>query len=351
MTSRPGTPEEPVPGLRFPRPLPASPTIGIWTPSSPAAARFPKRFERALRAMGDDGMSVRLAEHARHDDGLFAGSPEETAEDLHRLLADPEVDAVVCVAGGYVTSRVLDHVDFDLVRSAAKPLVGYSDVSAMLWATLGRARLSTFHGPMVVSEWGEHGGMLPYTRQRFLDALRPSGGETVLTAPGEWTDEYLHWDRDDTRPRRTRPGRWRELVPGTARGWLLPGCAPSVAGLFGTPYLPDTTGAILCLETTGTSAEEFCGLLTQWRQSGRLDGIAGLIIGRHGQVPAGSTSEQFDRVVLEALGTVDVPVLADVDFGHTEPRLTLPLGLPARLDTAGSTLTLEPVPPTTKEGT
>lgn len=292
--------------------------------------------------MNADGLGVKLPPHARGDDGLFAGTPAALAGDLHALISDPEIDGVLCATGGYVTIRVLEHVDWDLLRTQAKPIVGYSDATSLLWASLAVGGLSTFHGPMVISEWGESGGAWAYTRDRFFEALRaPATGEITLRAPGYWTDEHQQWDQDDDLPRTMLPGGWRELVPGTARGWLLPGCLPTVAGLIGTPYFPDTTGALLCLEAPQLTAEQLCGLLTQWRLAGHLDRIHGLLIGRQSQVRAGCGPDQFDRVILEVLGQRNIPVMVDVDFGHTEPRLTLPVGAAARMDTTQLTLTLE----------
>jgi len=122
---------------------------------------------------------------------------------------------------------------------------------------------------------------------------------------------------------------------------LLAGCAPTASLLFGTPYLPDPTGAIVCLEALAMSSEEFYGLLCQWRAAGYLDRIAGLVIGRHyrpRRSPAGR--DAFDRAVLAALAGRRIPVLVDVDFGHTVPRPTLPLGVTCELDAGAARLTL-----------
>ncbi|MFD7719268.1 LD-carboxypeptidase [Streptomyces sp. NPDC059814] len=315
--------------------------IGVWTPSSPAPALFPQRFRRALSALRQHGFEVRTGRYATGNDGLMAADPRLLAEDLHDLLRSPEVDAVVCAVGGYTSMSVLPFLDFDLIAESRKPIIGYSDVSALLWAILKRCSTITFHGPMVVSEWGESGGPFPYTVENFRRVLAPWTGPVVLAAPAEWTDEMLWWGREDTRPRRTRAGEWRRLAPGVAEGWLLPGCAPTVSRLFGTPYLPDPAGSILCLETLEMSPEDFYGLLVQWRTSGLLDEINGLVVGRHYRPRSGgSGTDAFDRSVLAALGGRRIPVLVDVDFGHTEPRLTLPVGVRCRIDATRRELTL-----------
>ncbi|MEW2117009.1 S66 peptidase family protein [Streptomyces sp. NPDC005474] len=324
---------------RRPRAVTGSAVAAVWTPSSPAPARFPRRFARALDALTAEGFDVRCAPRAQASDGMFAGTPQQLADELHGLLLDPEIDLVFCAVGGYTTMRVLPYLDFGLIREHIKPIVGYSDITSLLWAVLRQAGAVTFHGPMVVSEWGEADGAWPYSVDRFREVLAPWRGPIGLSAPPEWTDEFLLWDgEEDVRPRRARPGSWRTLVPGRAEGWLLPGCLPTAGRLFDTPWMPDSDGAILCLETLCMGPEELLGLLLQWRWSGRFERIKGLVIGRHCR-PAG-TPEDFDRVVLEGLGRDDVPVLVDVDFGHTEPRLTLPVGTACLLDASATSLTL-----------
>jgi muramoyltetrapeptide carboxypeptidase len=326
--------------VHMPSALPPRPVVGVWTPSSPAPARFPRRLQRSLDALRARGFQPRLARTATADDGLTAAAPKEIAADLHDLLDDPEIDAVICAVGGYTSLAVVPHIDFDRVAAARKPIIGYSDVTSVLWAVLARTGLITFHGPMVISEWGEFDGLHDVTYTGLTRVLDGRSDVAELREPGVWTDELLWWDAEDIRPRQLQPGGWRCLVSGAAEGWLLPGCASTASRLFGTPYLPDVAGAILCLEAVETGPEEFYGLLMQWSLSGSLDRIAGLVIGRHCRPPQRGREEAFDRVILAALAGRAMPVLVDVDFGHTEPRVTLPVGGLARLDATARTLTV-----------
>jgi muramoyltetrapeptide carboxypeptidase len=323
--------------------------IGLWTPASPGPALFPRRYQRALAALD---RPVVTTESTAANNGMGAADPGKVADDLHKLLVDERVGAVLCTTGGYTCSAVLRHIDWDLVREAARPIIGYSDATSMLWSALARADLVSFHGPMLISEWGEWGGPWPYTMAGLSRALSPEPGPRSLPEPEAWTDETLWWDREDTRRRVTQVGPWRCLRPGTAEGWLLPGCAPTAAHLFGTPYLPEVDGALLCLEFTGMGPDEVWAHLNQWADSGLLDRVAGLVIGRFsGPRAAAGGSADYDRVLQIVLGDRDLPVLVDVDFGHTEPMLTLPVGTRARLDTTDRLLTLlEPATiPTTRK--
>ncbi|HEY4454012.1 MAG TPA: S66 peptidase family protein [Pseudonocardiaceae bacterium] len=329
-------------GLKFARAMAPGTALGIWTPSSPAPALFPRRYQRSIAALRASGFEAITAPSTERSTGLVAAPPAELAQDLHQLLTDDRIGAVLCATGGYTSCAVLDHVDWGLVRDAAKPVIGYSDVTSVLWSVLSQAGLVCLHGPMLISEWGEWGGPLDYTLTHFRTALSPDPPTDALSAPDSWTDETLRWEREDTRPRRfATQGRWRCLVPGRAEGWLLPGCAATVSHLFGTPYLPDVRGALLCLEFHDTGPDEFWAHLRQWESSGLLDRIAGLVIGRHfAPRQAAAGSGDFDAVVRHVVGDRGFPVLVDVDFGHTAPMLTLPVGGHALLDATGCRLTL-----------
>ncbi|AGL19162.1 LD-carboxypeptidase [Actinoplanes sp. N902-109] len=315
--------------------------IGLWTPSAPAPALFPRRYERARAALAGTGFEITEAPGTRGNTGVGAADPRQLADDLHGLLTDDRVDAVMATTGGYTSLAVLPYIDWDLVRRARRPIIGYSDITAVLWATFARAGLVSFHGPMLVSEWGEWGGPWPYTIENFLRLLG-GGAPVAFTPPPAWTDESLYWDvADDRRRISTAATSWRCLRPGSAEGWLLPGCAPTASQLFGTPYLPEVDGAILCLEFPAMGPDQVWGYLLQWAQSGCLDRVAGLVIGRQclpGTAAGGSGD--YAAVIDAAVGDRRLPVLLDVDFGHTEPRITLPVGVRARLDADAGTLTL-----------
>ena len=325
--------------VTLPHALAPHAAIGLWTPSSPAPALFPRRYQRALSALGRE---VVTTPSTVANAGISAAHPEQLADELHMLLLDDRVGAVLCTTGGSTCSAVLRHIDWELVGEAALPIIGYSDVTSMLWATLARAGLVSFHGPMLVSEWGEWGGPWPYTVDSLSRAL-----ESRLAPwqpPESWTDETLWWDREDTRRRVEQTGPWRCLNPGAVEGWLLPGCAPTATHLFGTPYLPDVDGALLCLEFTGMGPDQVWAHLVQWEDSGLLDRVTGLVIGRHsGPRASAGGSRDYDAVIRAVVAGRDLPVLVDVDFGHTEPMLTLPVGTRALLDATACRLTpLEP---------
>jgi muramoyltetrapeptide carboxypeptidase len=320
-------------------------SVAIVSPSAPAFGRFPHRAERGIAYLESLGLRVKPMPHAAEIDGWVSAPPEQRAADLHAAFADPEVHVVLCAIGGNHSNQLLPHLDFDLIAANPKVFQGYSDVTVLHWAIAHETGLSTFYGPALVSELAEYPTVLSLTG-RFLRSAW-FGDEPLRFEPAaEWTDEFLDWNGrlDLTRARELRPSEgWITIRGGAAEGPLAGGCLESIAWhLKGSRFWPDLEGAILMLETSEEkpSPAHVDSLLTDLEQLGVLDGIAGLVYARPYDYDEGER-ETLWRVLA---AHVRCPTLANVDCGHTDPMLTLPLGQPARLDADARSLeTLEPV--------
>jgi muramoyltetrapeptide carboxypeptidase len=318
--------------------------VAVVSPSAPAFGRFPHRGERGTAYLESLGLRVKPMPHAAGIEGWISAPPERRAADLHAAFADPAVRVVLCAIGGNHSNQVLPHLDFDLIRANPKVFQGYSDMTVLHWAIAEEAGLSTFYGPALVPELGEFPAVLPLTDRSLRSAW--FGDEPLRYEPAtEWTDELLDWNRqlDLTRPRRLRPSEgWLTIRSGAAQGPLVGGCLETIGWhLKGSRYWPDFDGAILMLETSEEkpSPAHVDSLLTDLGQLGVLDAIAGLVYAR----PYGYDDAERETMwhVLDA--HVRCPTLADVDCGHTDPMLTLPLGQVVRLDADARSLeTLEP---------
>ena len=278
--------------------------------------------------------------NARRNDSWASAPPEARADDLHGAFADPEVGVVLCGIGGNHSNQVLPHLDFDLVARHPKVFQGYSDISVLHWAILGRARLATFYGPALVSELGEFPVPLAYT-DRWLRAAWLRDEPLRYEPAAEWTEEFLDWDaRADVRPRVLRPSSgWRTIRGGAAEGPVLGGCLETVCWhLFGSRYWLQPEGAILLLETSeeAPSPAHVDAYLTDLEQAGAFEACSGLVFGR----PRDYTDEDVETLweVVEArTEAAGIPVLGGVDCGHTDPMMTVPFGVPARLDAGART--------------
>lgn len=317
-------------------------TIAIVSPSAGIASLVPRRFRRGLDYLEGMGYTVKVMPHALGRRGHRAGTYEEQAEDLNQAFADPGVNMILTTIGGYTSNGVLRYLDWGLVRRHPKIVMGYSDTTSLLTGLHTAGGLVTFYGPALLPTFAEFPEMLPYSRDSFLDAVT---GRTPVWRPSPaWTQEKTSWDETDDRPRGLTPNAgWQVLRPGKACGPVLAGNLTILMSLAETPYFPDFTGRLLCIEDDCTCPLPYWdNHFNHLRDLGVFDRVAGLLIGRTQDMPRETAPGGYGwrELLEEQLGTLDVPVAWDVDFGHTDPMLTLPLGVEAEMDTDHQTLTL-----------
>lgn len=308
-------------------------TIAVCTPSGVGAPIAPDRFARGVRWLREAGYHVRVGGQA-YATGHAAGSARARAEELNEALRDPDVRAVITTIGGYNTNGVLPYLDYPALAARPMILLGYSDLTALLLAAYARANVVTFHGPTLMPELAEFPSPLPYTEHALRAAVATSRPLGRLTAPPVWTEEFLRWDADDVRPRTTRPHPgWRWLAEGAGTGRLVGGNLDTICVLAGTPYLPCAVGAVLFWETCAESLAVIDRALCQLDAAGVTADLAGMVVGRSFRM-----GEEFEtslgELVVERYGARGFPILVDVDLGHTDPMLTLPVGVRVRLDSA-----------------
>ncbi|PBC66230.1 muramoyltetrapeptide carboxypeptidase LdcA involved in peptidoglycan recycling [Streptomyces sp. TLI_235] len=308
--------------------------VAVATPSGSVAVD--RRLRRGVEALRARGYRVEVGPLAGRPGG--ASGRVERVTELNGFLRDPRVRCVVMSMGGLTSNAVLDHLDYEALREDPKIIVGYSDITAILLAVLRHTSIVTFHGPTLLPELAEYPEVLPYTWDHFARAVGRPEPLGPLTAAPRWTEELLWWDRADDRDRVTRPSEgWRPLHGGAATGPLIGGNLETIGLLGGTGHLPDFTGALVLLESTATDLQQVERSLTQLEMLGVFDRMAGLLVGRSFRGAEGF-EEQFTSLVAERFAHHGVPVLAGVDLGHTDPMLTLPLGVRARLDGDAGTI-------------
>jgi putative carboxypeptidase VC_A0337 len=243
----------------------------------------------------------------------------------------------MAAVGGWTLLTVLPEIDLGLVANARKPIIGYSDLTCLLNYVTSRTGLVTYYGPMVLSELGEWGGCYRFTTDEFLkritsDALTPRAEQLVPTSP-MWTDELLFWDRDDRRPRELSKASQpiRVLRSGEGSGRLFGGSLLSLGLTIGTPYFPDLTGSIVCLEIDGMAPDQLHARVSQLSFAGAFADVRGVVVGRISR-PHGTANGylNYDEALLDAIPH-GVPVVAGADIGHADPMLTLPLGSRSQL--------------------
>lgn len=282
-------------------------TVGIVSTSSPCPPEALDRMESYLRGKG---YGVKRTPHVLASRGYLAGSAEDRAADLNAMFADPQVRMILTAFGGKGANQLLTLLDWDGIRTNPKIFVGLSDPSVVANAVTARTGIVTFHGPT-----GYDFGMTAihaFTDVWFWKAVTGGHG--------------LPWELDVTGSLVVRHGR-------EVTGHLVGGHLGTLQSLVGTPWAPQWDGAILFVEEIFTEWERIDAMLTHFRLAGVFDRVRGLIVGRcvdcKSQAPADA---DFLQMILRCVGGA-FPILAEVSLGHTPEKLTLPLGVPARLRT------------------
>jgi muramoyltetrapeptide carboxypeptidase len=280
----------------------------------------PERTEAAVRALTEWGLRVRLGDNALRRHFYLAGTDEERLADVNSAFRDPLVRAVVCIRGGYGAQRIVDGIDFDAVRADPKLFVGFSDITALHVALWCETRLATVHGPTAYC-LGE--GPRSLTARGLRRALM-TDDVVVMTPDGK--EETV-----DVR------------VPGRAEGVLLGGNLTLLATTAGTGHRPDLSGAILMIEAANEEPYRIDRSLVQLRRAGWLDGVSGVAVGQFTNCDDDGPTPTVRQVLAEQLGSLGVPVLGGLPFGHGDQQTAVGLGVPAVLDADSGTLTAQPV--------
>lgn len=318
--------------MRYPAPLRPGDCVGVTSPSSGVRPEYQARLDFSIRAVKERGFEVSVGECM---DGLsWVSAPAaDRAAELTRMLTDPRIRAVVPPWGGETAIDLLSLLDWDALR-AAEPtwLVGYSDISTLLTPLTLLADVATVHGNnLMETPYQAPSGLLSWLdvvtsepdavlEQRPPGRHRAAGHDDWTADPG--ISEYTL----DT------PGRWRRLdAPDdvTVSGRLIGGCIEALSNLAGTPYAdiprfarsvaPD--GLLIYIEAAEADAASICRALHGMRLSGFFTGANAILVGRT-RAPARGTLTQ-DAAVMDALGRLGVPVVADVECGHVAPYLPL----------------------------
>ncbi len=295
--------------IRPPRLNPGD-TIRVVAPSGPVPQ---EEFEAGIRLLQVHYKTIYDPATLFQSTGYLAGSDEHRAQDLTEAIADPKARAIIMARGGYGLLRILPFLNPDLLRKNPKPLVGFSDGTALL-AYAARAGVAAIHGPVVTQ--------LPRLPKNDFNALtgllqKPDGG---LLVDG-----------------------LESLIPGRVHGPLMGGNLEVFSRLLGTPFLPDLSGAILVIEDIGERPYRVDRLLTHLDLAGVFNTVAAVVVGDFldckERDDSKLTSPPVNEILEERLGRLAIPVVFNAPIGHAARNVALPFGTMAELDTRHGTLT------------
>jgi muramoyltetrapeptide carboxypeptidase len=300
--------------------------IALVAPAGPLLERDDlTRAEALCRALDYEPA---MGAHAGGHHGYFSGIDDARLADLNGALRDPAVDAVWCIRGGYGVTRILDRVDFEALARRPRPVIGYSDVTALLAAVVRRAGIVAFHAPTARAE------MPLFSRRHFARVLAdpaPSGPFEPLPPPADVLVPQAN--------------RVVTIRGGAAEGPLAGGNLTLLQCLIGTAYFPDLDGALLFLEDVNEDLYRIDRMLAHLRMIGALSRLGGVLVGRFTGLKRHMNDGALgvDEVLDHYFGPLGVPVAYGLPIGHIEDQWTMPLGVRARFDAgAGTVELLEP---------
>lgn len=274
---------------------------------APASSAQPERIEQGIAALRARGFDPVLSEHARgKHPPYFSGTSAERLADFHAAFADPEIAAIFTTRGGYGSNYLLEDLDLDLIRASPKPLISYSDLTALQTWLLDQTGLVGFHGPLVAGDFSREDGV----HSASLDAALSGGTVEVGAAEG-----------------------LRVLKPGRAEGVVYGGCLSILTASLGTRFAPQTEGKLLFLEDVGARPYQIDRMLRQLILAGKFDGLSGIVFGEMLDCASPNTAPNFlDGVTLRVLDWFDGPIATGLRSGHvSRGNVTLPLGVRAEL--------------------
>ena len=266
----------------------------------------------------------KLSKNIRAKRGFNAGTDKERLDDLHAMFADTGVQAVWCARGGYGCSRLLPNIDYKLIQSNPKVLIGYSDVTALLQAIYKKTGLICFHGPVGASE------LTDYTKEQVTAVLIEGKSDYTIQLASEnqsHEDPLYHS---------------RVIREGTGRGILVGGNLSLLAAMAGTDFEIDLKGKLLFIEDIGEKPYRVDRMLTQLRQAQDLQKLSGIALGVFADCEAkkDDLSLSLAETLEDRLKDLGIPVIYGISFGHISNQCTLPVGIEAELNTSNQTITL-----------
>ena len=311
-----------IPLVFKPNRLKAGDTIAIVGPAAPAYDR--EQVQITIESLEALGLKVMVGKHIFDRYGYLAGRDADRASDLNEAFGNPNVQAIIAMHGGWGCARILPLLDYPLIQKNPKPLLGYSDITALLLGIHAKTGLVTFHGPEGAATWNEF--TVNYLRKVLFD------GEALLMENPKNKENLLVQVKDRT----------TTLVKGKASGKLIGGNLTVLCHIIGSPYLPDFKDKILFVEDVHENIYSMDRMLTHLKLSGNLDKIAGFVFGKCTDCEPGSGygSLTLWDIFDDHIVPLKKPAFTGAMIGHIKDKFTVPLGIEAEIDADLGTIRL-----------
>lgn len=307
--------------------------IGIFTPSSPATVIAYQRFQRAKAFIEEKGFVIVEGELTGQSDVYRSGSPKARAEELNKLLRNPDIKMIMSTIGGTNSNSLLPYLDYKAFKNNPKLVVGYSDATAVLLALYAKTGITTYYGPSLIPSFGEFEPLVNNTYRYFEQYFMEENKLPYeVPMPPLWSDEPVNWLEKTTEKILYR-NEWVTGQSGVAEGRLIGGNVNAMYGFIGSPYFPTIEhGDILLIEDCTKNASVVEKNFAMLKLHGVFEKVAGIILGKHELYDDLGTGKLPLDLLIEQLDGLEIPILAEFDTCHTHPMHPLAIGKKVKLD-------------------
>lgn len=293
---------------------------------APASYISEEELQDSIKNLEQLGFETTYSDKVLLQKGYFAGSDKDRAADLMEKFSDKSVNGIVCARGGYGGARILPLLNYHIIRANPKVLIGYSDVTALLYGIYKEAGLITFHGPVGTSTFND------YSVKNFKKVLMNPEPVTVFINSDSGVDENKYGVNS--------------IVKGKSKGRLVGGNLSIMVSLIGTPYDVSYNNKIVFIEEVGEEPYRIDRMLTQLIEAGKFKHASGIMMGIFKNCEQKKDDPSFKKsftlmdVLTDRLSRLKIPVVYGMSFGHVNDKFTIPFGALAELDADKQTFTL-----------
>ncbi len=286
--------------------------IGVVSPSSLPSDL--SRINKGVEYLEKNGFKVKIGKNVGKFRGYLAGTDEERLSDLHEMFSDKEVKAIFSVRGGYGAGRLLEKIDYNLIKKNPKIFVGYSDITALQMAIFSKTGLITFAGPMLAVDFGRD-EINSFAEENFWKMLTSNKKVGKIINPDH---EKLF-----------------VLNKGRGEGKLIGGNLAVLVSLLGSNYIPSFKDSILFIEEIGEAPYRVDRMLNQLKTAGIFKAIKGVILGRFVdcyETDSDKRSLTLNEVIGDYFNEMNIPVIYNFIHGHVDNTLTVPIGAHSKIN-------------------
>ena len=276
-----------------------SSTIGIIAPASPESQEY---IDKKISLFQSLGFKIKKGRHLYDSFGYLAGSDKDRANDLNSMFQDKEVNAIVCLRGGYGSIRMAPYLNIKTIKKNPKPFFGYSDITLLLNYIYNKCNFPTFHGPMITSDFNDI-----TTKEYFLKIIS-NKNKIVYNLNDVCHNNYFIWNNKNF------------------KGNIVGGNLSIICSTIGTPYEVKFNRNILLVEDVNENPYSVDRMFSQLISCGKLKKISGILIGNFTNCISNDNTLDIKKIIMDKLVPLGIPIIYGLKIGHEYPNITIPIG-------------------------